>query len=53
MKTFKKINQNSKDRSMVIMASFLIKNVGKFELERESSQRDLKILSNYGNFRIT
>ena len=34
------------------MASLLVKNVEKFELKRESSQRDLKIRSNYGSFRI-
>ena len=53
LKIFGKINQNSKDRPMVIMASLLVRNVENFELQRESSQRDLKILSKYRNFRIT
>ena len=43
----KKINQNSKDRLMVIMASLLVKSVGKFALQTESSQRDLRIRLNY------
>ena len=38
---------------MVIVASLLVRNVEKFESQRESSQRDLKIRSNYRNFRIT
>ena len=35
------------------MASLFVKNLEKFELQRDSSQRDLKIRSNYRNFRIT
>ena len=42
-----------KGRLMVIMTILLARNVEKFELQRESSQRDLKIRSNYGSFRIT
>ena len=38
---------------MVIMTILLARNVEKFELQRESSQRDLKIRSNYRSFRIT
>ena len=53
IKPFKNINQNSKDRSMVIMVSLLVRNVEKFELQRKSSQRNLKIRSNYRNSRIT
>ena len=52
-KTFEKTNQNSKDRSVVMMASLLVSNAEKFELEKDSSQRDYKIHSNYKNFRIT
>lgn len=48
-----KINQNLKERSIVIMASLLVRNVEKFELQRESSWRYLKIRSNYINSRIT
>ena len=32
---------------MVIMVSLLVKNAEKLELQRQSSQRDLKIHSNY------
>ena len=35
------------------MASLFVKNLEKFELQRDSSQRDLKVRSNYRNFRIT
>ena len=42
-----------KGRLMVIMTILLARNVEKFELQRESSQRDLKIRSNYRSFRIT
>lgn len=52
-KNFEKINQNLKERSIVIMASLLVRNVEKFELQRESSWRYLKIRSNYINSRIT
>ena len=53
IKTFKKINQILKDRSMVIMTSLLVRSVEKFELQRESSQRNLKISSSKINFWIT
>ena len=51
--TFEKINQNSKDRSMVIMANLLVRDAEKFKLQRGFSQKGLKIRSNYRNFRIT
>ena len=35
------------------MASLLVKNVEKFEIQRESSQGYLKIRLSYRNFRIT
>ena len=35
---------------MVIMASVLVSKVEKLELQRDPSQRDLKIHSNYRNF---
>ena len=34
------------------MASLLVRNAKKFELQRDSSQRDLKIRSNYRSFRV-
>ena len=51
-------NQNirknkSKDLSVVIMTNLLVRTLEKYKLQRESSQRDLKICSNYRNFRIT
>ena len=38
---------------MVIMASLLVKNVEKFELQRESYKKELKIHSNYRSIQIT
>ena len=35
------------------MTSLLVRNVEKFKLQREFSQRGLKIWSNYTNFQIT
>ena len=37
---------------MLIMASLFVRNVDKFELQRESPQKDLKIHLNYGHFQI-
>ena len=35
------------------MASLFVRNVEKFELQRESSNKDFKIRSSYRNFQIT
>ena len=39
-----------KDHLMVLMVSLLVRNEEKFELQRQSSQKGLKIRSNYRSF---
>ena len=48
-----KIKSKFKNHFMMIMASLLVKNVEKFELQRESYEKELKIHSNYRSIQIT